>query len=188
MHLCTVLMHNPNFLELDEPTNGLDITTLSILEEYMQNFKGCVIVVSHDRYFMDKVVEHIWVFKGNGEVKDFPGNYTDYREWRAEKTREERMREKAEKEKKGTTKQPEPAKKRDNERRRLTFKEKKELEELNVQLSQLGEEKSQLEAELNSGSLSTDKLYAYSKRISELITLIDEKEMRWLELSEIEEA
>lgn len=188
LHLCTVLMHNPNFLVLDEPTNDLDITTLSILEEYLQNFKGCVIVVSHDRYFMDKVVEHIWVFKGNGEVKDFPGNYTDYREWRAEKTREERMREKAEKEKKGTTKQPEPAKKRDNERRRLTFKEKKELEELNVQLSQLGEEKSQLEAELNSGSLSTDKLYAYSKRISELITLIDEKEMRWLELSEIEEA
>lgn len=186
LHLCTVLMRNPNFLVLDEPTNDLDITTLSVLEEYLQAFKGCVIVVSHDRYFMDKVVEHIWVFKGNGEVKDFPGNYTDYREWKAEKLREERQQEKSEKQQKAPSKQPESSQNRNNSKRRLTFKEKKELEELNNLLPQLEEEKSRLETELSSGTLSTDELYAHSARISELIQLIDEKETRWLELSEIE--
>ncbi len=186
LHLCTVLMRNPNFLVLDEPTNDLDITTLSVLEEYLQAFKGCVIVVSHDRYFMDKVVEHIWVFKGNGEVKDFPGNYTDYREWKAEKLREERQQEKSEKQQKAPSKQPEAPQNRNNSKRRLTFKEKKELEELNNLLPQLEEEKSRLETELSSGTLSTDELYAHSARISELIQLIDEKETRWLELSEIE--
>lgn len=186
LHLCTVLMRNPNFLVLDEPTNDLDITTLSVLEEYLQAFKGCVIVVSHDRYFMDKVVEHIWVFKGDGEVKDFPGNYTDYREWKAEKLREERQQEKTEKQQKAPSKQPESSQNRNNSKRRLTFKEKKELEELNNLLPQLEEEKSRLETELSSGTLSTDELYAHSARISELIQLIDEKETRWLELSEIE--
>lgn len=186
LHLCTVLMRNPNFLVLDEPTNDLDITTLSVLEEYLQAFKGCVIVVSHDRYFMDKVVEHIWVFKGNGEVKDFPGNYTDYREWKAEKLREERQQEKSEKQQKAPSKQPESSQNRNNSKRRLTFKEKKELEELNNLLPQLEEEKSRLETELSSGTLSPDELYAHSARISELIRLIDEKETRWLELSEIE--
>lgn len=179
-------MRNPNFLVLDEPTNDLDITTLSVLEEYLQAFKGCVIVVSHDRYFMDKVVEHIWVFKGNGVVKDFPGNYTDYREWKAEQLREERQWEKTQKEGKTTSKQPNTTPNRNNDKRRLTFKEKKELEELDKLIPQLVEEKTRLETELSSGSLSTEELYAHSTRISELMQLIDEKETRWLELSEIE--
>ncbi len=186
LHLCTVLMRNPNFLVLDEPTNDLDITTLSVLEEYLQGFKGCVIVVSHDRYFMDKVVDHLLVFKGNAVIKDFPGNYTDYREWKADKLREERQQENSEKEKKKQDKRQEKAAAHSNSKRRLTFKEKKELEELDKLLPQLEEEKSRLETELSSGTLSTDELYAHSTRISELIQLIDEKETRWLELSEIE--
>lgn len=186
LHLCTVLMRNPNFLVLDEPTNDLDITTLSVLEEYLQGFKGCVIVVSHDRYFMDKVVDHLLVFKGNAVIKDFPGNYTDYREWKADKLREERQQENSEKEKKKQDKRQEKAAAHSNSKRRLTFKEKKELEELDKLLPQLEEEKSRLETKLSSGALSTDELYAHSTRISELIQLIDEKETRWLELSEIE--
>lgn len=186
LHLCTVLMRNPNFLVLDEPTNDLDITTLSVLEEYLQGFKGCVIVVSHDRYFMDKVVDHLLVFEGNAVIKDFPGNYTDYREWKADKLREERQQENSEKEKKKQDKRQEKAAAHSNSKRRLTFKEKKELEELDKLLPQLEEEKSRLETELSSGTLSTDELYAHSTRISELIQLIDEKETRWLELSEIE--
>lgn len=186
LHLCTVLMRNPNFLVLDEPTNDLDITTLSVLEEYLQGFKGCVIVVSHDRYFMDKVVDHLLVFEGNAVIKDFPGNYTDYREWKADKLREERQQENSEKEKKKQDKRQEKAAAHSNSKRRLTFKEKKELEELDKLLPQLEEEKSRLETKLSSGALSTDELYAHSTRISELIQLIDEKETRWLELSEIE--
>lgn len=186
LHLCTVLMRNPNFLVLDEPTNDLDITTLSVLEEYLQGFKGCVIVVSHDRYFMDKVVDHLLVFKGNAVIKDFPGNYTDYREWKADKLRKERQQENSEKEKKKQDKRQETGATHSNSKRRLTFKEKKELEELDKLLPQLEEEKSRLETELSSGTLSTDELYAHSTRISELIQLIDEKETRWLELSEIE--
>ncbi len=186
LHLCTVLMRNPNFLVLDEPTNDLDITTLSVLEEYLQGFKGCVIEVSHDRYFMDKVVDHLLVFKGNAVIKDFPGNYTDYREWKADKLREERQQENSEKEKKKQDKRQEKAAAHSNSKRRLTFKEKKELEELDKLLPQLEEEKSRLETKLSSGALSTDELYAHSTRISELIQLIDEKETRWLELSEIE--
>lgn len=186
LHLCTVLMRNPNFLVLDEPTNDLDITTLSVLEEYLQGFKGCVIVVSHDRYFMDKVVDHLLVFEGNAVIKDFPGNYTDYREWKADKLRKERQQENSEKEKKKQDKRQETGATHNNSKRRLTFKEKKELEELDKLLPQLEEEKSRLETELSSGTLSTDELYAHSTRISELIQLIDEKETRWLELSEIE--
>lgn len=186
LHLCTVLMRNPNFLVLDEPTNDLDITTLSVLEEYLQGFKGCVIVVSHDRYFMDKVVDHLLVFEGNAVIKDFPGNYTDYREWKADKLRKERQQENSEKEKKKQDKRQETVPPTSNSKRRLTFKEKKELEELDKLLPQLEEEKSRLETELSSGTLSTDELYAHSTRISELIQLIDEKETRWLELSEIE--
>lgn len=186
LHLCTVLMRNPNFLVLDEPTNDLDITTLSVLEEYLQGFKGCVIVVSHDRYFMDKVVDHLLVFEGNTVIKDFPGNYTDYREWKADKLRKERQQENSEKEKKKQDKRQETGATHSNSKRRLTFKEKKELEELDKLLPQLEEEKSRLETELSSGTLSTDELYAHSTRISELIQLIDEKETRWLELSEIE--
>ncbi len=186
LHLCTVLMRNPNFLVLDEPTNDLDITTLSVLEEYLQGFKGCVIVVSHDRYFMDKVVDHLLVFEGNAVIKDFPGNYTDYREWKADKLRKERQQENSEKEKKKQDKRQETGATQSNSKRRLTFKEKKELEELDKLLPQLEEEKSRLETELSSGALSTDELYAHSTRISELIQLIDEKETRWLELSEIE--
>ena len=186
LHLCTVLMRNPNFLVLDEPTNDLDITTLSVLEEYLQGFKGCVIVVSHDRYLMDKVVDHLLVFEGNAVIKDFPGNYTDYREWKADKLRKERQQENSEKEKKKQDKRQETGATHSNSKRRLTFKEKKELEELDKLLPQLEEEKSRLETELSSGTLSTDELYAHSTRISELIQLIDEKETRWLELSEIE--
>lgn len=186
LHLCTVLMRNPNFLVLDEPTNDLDITTLSVLEEYLQGFKGCVIVVSHDRYFMDKVVDHLLVFEGNAVIKDFPGNYTDYREWKVDKLRKERQQENSEKEKKKQDKRQETGATQSNSKRRLTFKEKKELEELDKLLPQLEEEKSRLETELSSGTLSTDELYAHSTRISELIQLIDEKETRWLELSEIE--
>lgn len=186
LHLCTVLMRNPNFLVLDEPTNDLDITTLSVLEEYLQGFKGCVIVVSHDRYFMDKVVDHLLVFEGNAVIKDFPGNYTDYREWKVDKLRKERQQENSEKEKKKQDKRQETGATHSNSKRRLTFKEKKELEELDKLLPQLEEEKSRLETELSSGTLSTDELYAHSTRISELIQLIDEKETRWLELSEIE--
>lgn len=186
LHLCTVLMRNPNFLVLDEPTNDLDITTLSVLEEYLQGFKGCVIVVSHDRYFMDKVVDHLLVFEGNAVIKDFPGNYTDYREWKADKLRKERQQENSEKEKKKQDKRQETGATHSNSKRRLTFKEKKELEELDKLLPQLEEEKSRLETELSSGTLSTDELYAHSTRIYELIQLIDEKETRWLELSEIE--
>lgn len=186
LHLCTVLMRNPNFLVLDEPTNDLDITTLSVLEEYLQGFKGCVIVVSHDRYFMDKVVDHLLVFEGNAVIKDFPGNYTDYREWKADKLRKERQQENSEKEKKKQDKRQETGATHSNSKRRLTFKEKKELEELDKLLPQLEEEKSRLETKLSSGALSTDELYAHSTRISELIQLIDEKETRWLELSEIE--
>lgn len=176
----------PQLLVLDEPTNDLDITTLSVLEEYLQGFKGCVIVVSHDRYFMDKVVDHLLVFEGNAVIKDFPGNYTDYREWKVDKLRKERQQENSEKEKKKQDKRQETGATQSNSKRRLTFKEKKELEELDKLLPQLEEEKSRLETELSSGTLSTDELYAHSTRISELIQLIDEKETRWLELSEIE--
>ena len=180
LYLCTVLMSAPNFLVLDEPTNDLDIDTLQVLEEYLTEFKGCVIVVSHDRYFMDKVVDHIFVFRGNGEIKDFPGNYTDYRDWREE--------EKAVAAKAAAKSKPvkeEATKPESTGKRKMTFKEKREFEELEKEIPLLEEEKQQLEAEMSSGTLSTEALLQKSVRVAELIELIDEKSMRWLELSEL---
>jgi ATP-binding cassette subfamily F protein uup len=181
LYLCTVLMRNPNFLMLDEPTNDLDIMTLNILEEYLQNFRGCVIVVSHDRYFMDKVVDHLLVFNGNADIRDFPGNYTQYRAWRDEKVRagKEAVVSRAPAEEKGS-------KVRLNERRRMTFKEKREFEQLEQEITRLEAEKKALEAALCSGTLPIEQLTAHSKRLPEITGQIDEKTMRWLELSEIE--
>ena len=171
-------MKNPNFLVLDEPTNDLDIITLQVLEEYLQNFKGCVMVVSHDRYFMDKVVDHLLVFNGQGDIRDFPGNYTQYRDWKDVK--EEREKEQAKPHEEKTSRV------RLNDKRKMTFKEKKEFEELENLIAQLEQEKADIEAALCSGTLSVDELTEKSKRLPELNDLIDEKTMRWLELSEIE--
>ena len=184
LYLCTVLMQNPNFLVLDEPTNDLDIVTLQILEEYLQDFPGCVIVVSHDRYFMDKVVDHLLVFKGQGEIKDFPGNYTQYREW-----------EKMEVSNSGTTSTTGSASKtgttvkasyRHDDRRRLSYKEKREMEQLEKDIAALETEKKQIEDALCGGTTSVDDITAMSKRLPVLNDELDEKSMRWLELSEIE--
>lgn len=185
LYLCTVLINNPNFLVLDEPTNDLDIVTLNILEEYLRSFKGCVIVVSHDRYFMDKVVDHLMVFKGNGELKDFPGNYSDYIEWK-NLMEEQKKLEVSEKNKKTKNEAKQIREVTTTSKRRLSFKEKREFEELEILIPRLEEEKSNLEVELSSGTLSNDELLEKSKRISVLIDEIDEKTMRWLELSEIE--
>ncbi len=181
LYLCTVLMSNPNFLVLDEPTNDLDIDTLQVLEEYLCEFKGCIIVVSHDRYFMDKVVDHIFVFKGDGDIKDFPGNYTDYRDW----CEEERITAaKIAAEKTAKTTQVKPSRTTDGVKRKLTFKEQREYEELESEIIVMEEEKSTLEQEMSSGTLDSSTLLAKSKRIAELIDAIDVKTMRWLELSE----
>ena len=184
LYLCTVLMRNPNFLVLDEPTNDLDIQTLQILEEYLQDFPGCVIVVSHDRYFTDKVVDHILVFKGNGEIKDFPGNYTQYRQWLALQTKEEPKSDK----KKSDTARQNSAKtiKEDKPRpRRLSFKEQREMALLEKEIETLEAKQRQLEEELCSGKLSVEELTAKSIRLPKLKEELDEKSMRWLELSEI---
>lgn len=180
LHLCTVLMRNPNFLVLDEPTNDLDIMTLNILEEYLQSFKGCVIVVSHDRYFMDKVVDHLLVFRGNAEIKDFPGNYTDYREWDTLMQEEEQSKKQEQK-----VQQPKTERKTDSDKRKLSFKEQKELEALDKEIPVLELEKSDIEAQLSSGNLSSGAIIEASKRHAELSDIIDEKTMRWLELSDI---
>ena len=182
LYLCTVLMKNPNFLVLDEPTNDLDIVTLQILEEYLQDFPGCVIVVSHDRYFMDKVVDHLLVFKGNGEIKDFPGNYTQYREWLALQPKE--TSEKIQKEQK--TVRENKNRGGINGKRKMTYKEKTEFERLEKEIAVLETEQRQLEEALCSGSLSIDELTEKSKRLPQLKDELDEKTMRWLELSEIE--
>ena len=181
LYLCTVLMANPNFLLLDEPTNDLDIETLQVLEEYLCDFKGCVIVVSHDRYFMDKVVDHVFVFNGEGNIKDFPGNYTEYRDWREEE-KAASLREQAEKAAKNQ--QVKQSYRAADSKRKLTFKEKKEYETLEVEIMELEAEKSLLEQEMCSGTLDNDTLMRKSVRIQQLIGLIDEKSMRWLELSE----
>lgn len=178
LYLCTVLMKNPNFLVLDEPTNDLDIVTLQVLEEYLQNFKGCVIVVSHDRYFMDKVVDHLLVFKGQGDIRDFPGNYSDYREWKVAKAEHDKEKEKPKEEKVQRV--------RLNDRRRMTFKERKEFEQLEKDIAVLEAEKKNIEEALYSGTLSVDELTEKSKRLPKLEEELDEKTMRWLELSEIE--
>ena len=178
LYLCTVLMRNPNFLVLDEPTNDLDIVTLQVLEEYLQNFKGCVIVVSHDRYFMDKVVDHLLVFKGQGDIRDFPGNYSGYRDWKLAKAEHEKEAAKPKEEKTQRV--------RLNDKRRMTFKERKEFEQLEKEIAALEEEKKQIEEALCSGTLSVDELTEKSKRLPLLNDELDEKTMRWLELSEIE--
>ena len=181
LYLCTVLMKNPNFLVLDEPTNDLDIVTLQILEEYLQDFPGCVIVVSHDRYFMDKVVDHLLVFKGNGEIKDFPGNYTQYRQWLALQPKEAAEVAKPAKESKETKERPQ-----NQSKRKFTYKEKMEFERLEKEIAALEEEQQQIEEALCSGSLSVEELTEKSKRLPLLKDELDEKSMRWLELSEIE--
>ena len=187
LHLCTVLMRNPNFLVLDEPTNDLDIVTLNVLEEYLQSFKGCVIVVSHDRYFMDKVVDHLLVFKGNAELKDFPGNYTDFREWNELQEEIEREEKKQESKQKTADNKQQTAdnSRQSQEKRKLTFKEKQEFEALEKEIPLLESEKVNIENQLASGSLSSDEIIKASQRHAEVNDLIDEKTMRWLELSEI---
>ena len=180
LYLCTVLMRNPNFLVLDEPTNDLDIVTLQILEEYLQDFPGCVIVVSHDRYFMDKVVDHLLVFKGQGEIKDFPGNYTQYREFSSGEKEEEKSEKSVKNEKKQPSNNVATAK------RKLSYKEKRELEQLEKDIATLEAEQKQIEEALCGGTTSVDEITALSKRLPVLKDELDEKSMRWLELSEIE--
>ncbi len=182
LYLCTVLMRNPNFLVLDEPTNDLDIVTLQILEEYLQDFPGCVIVVSHDRYFMDKVVDHLLVFKGNGEIKDFPGNYTQYREWASMEDSRESRSSSDSRESRETSK----SSYRHDDRRRLSYKEKREMEQLEKDIAALEAEKKQIEEALCGGTTSVDEITAMSKRLPVLNEELDEKSLRWLELSEIE--
>ena len=184
LYLCTVLMKNPNFLVLDEPTNDLDIVTLQILEEYLQDFPGCVIVVSHDRYFMDKVVDHLLVFRGNGEIRDFPGNYTQYRQWSALQSQSDSAPKKA---KEPATVQEAPERKdRQETKRKFTYKEKREFEQLEHDIAALEEEQRQLEEALCGGTLSVEKITEISKRLPLLKDELDEKSMRWLELSEID--
>ena len=184
LYLCTVLMRSPNFLVLDEPTNDLDIVTLNVLEEYLRNFKGCAIVVSHDRYFMDKVVDHLLVFRGNADIKDFPGNYTQYREWKEVQDQLEKEAEAARRAEIAPTmeKTSRPEK---EQKKKLTFKERKEFEALEVEIPLLEAEKAELETAMSSGTLSNDELLAKSERIATVIEEIDEKTMRWLELSEL---
>lgn len=183
LQLCTVLMKNPNFLVLDEPTNDLDIATLQILEEYLQDFKGCVIVVSHDRYFMDKVVDHLLVFKGEGEIDDFPGNYSEYREWKSLREQEEQQERELHKKESATTKQNTWG---GEKKRKLSFKEKQEMQQLEADIEKLEAEKAEIESALCSGTLSVDDLTEKSKRLPVLSEELDTKSMRWLELSEIE--
>lgn len=181
LYLCSVLIKNPNFLVLDEPTNDLDIMTLNILEDYLQHFRGCVIIVSHDRYFMDKVVDHLLAFRGQADIKDFPGNYSEYREWneiQAELVREKALIDKP------RTEKPQTKLTKPSEKKKLSYKERREFEELDVLIPLLENEKARLEAELSEGNLSNDDLITKSNRIGELIVEIEEKSLRWLELSE----
>ena len=189
LYLCTVLMQNPNFLVLDEPTNDLDIVTLQILEEYLQDFPGCVIVVSHDRYFMDKVVDHLLVFKGQGEIKDFPGNYTQYREWvkmRGDESTETRGCENASNSEKTRTSASSRPRTANVSKRKLSYKEKREMEQLESDIAALEAEQKQIEEALCGGTTSVEEITAMSKRLPLLKDELDEKSMRWLELSEIE--
>lgn len=189
LYLCTVLMRNPNFLVLDEPTNDLDIQTLQVLEEYLQDFAGCVIVVSHDRYFMDKVVDHLLVFKGEGEIQDFPGNYTQYREWSRMQAKDEAEQAKPAKSGNATAESDGAGTaKRDanfENKRKMSYKEKREYEQLTQEIDALTDEQKKLEEELCSGNLSVEELTEKSKRLPEIKDELDEKEMRWLELAEM---
>ncbi len=187
LYLCTVLMKNPNFLVLDEPTNDLDIQTLQVLEEYLQDFPGCVIVVSHDRYFMDKVVDHLLVFQGEGQIKDFPGNYTQYREWSKLKSEEDEQtkgKERGKKTKSDAVKTSKPAE--DNRKKKMSFKEKREFEQLTQDIETLNAERTRITDALSSGTISVERITEMSKRLPILQDELDEKEMRWLELSELE--
>lgn len=183
LYLCTVLMQNPNFLVLDEPTNDLDIITLQVLEEYLRTFQGCVIVVSHDRYFMDKVVDHLLVFRGEGKVDDFSGNYSQYREAEEEREREESAMAAERKAKEAKTAEAAP-RRQHAEKQRLSFKEKKEFEQLELDIETLEAEKTEIESALSSGTISVDEITRLSKRLPVLNDELDEKSMRWLELSE----
>lgn len=185
LYLCTVLMKNPNFLVLDEPTNDLDIKTLQILEEYLQEFPGCVIIVSHDRYFMDKVVDHLLVFKGNGVIKDFPGNYTQYREWMKIEPEPEEPK-KGEATNTVSQRSSGPRDPNANKKRKMTFKEKREFESLEKELETLNTEKKNIEEKLSGSNITVEEITTLSKRLPILNNEIDEKELRWLELSEIE--
>lgn len=185
LYLCTVLMKSPNFLVLDEPTNDLDIVTLQVLEEYLQNFSGCVIIVSHDRYFMDKVVDHVLVFKGNGVVKDFPGNYSQYRAYEEMKAQAERA-ETAASDKNKTAEKAKGKTRQNPEKRKLTFKERRELEELEQDIERLEAEQKSLEQDFAGGALNVEEITEKSKRLNSLKKELDEKSTRWLELSEIE--
>ena len=185
LYLCTVLMKNPNFLVLDEPTNDLDIKTLQILEDYLQEFPGCVIIVSHDRYFMDKVVDHLLVFKGNGVIKDFPGNYTQYREWKKIEPEPEDPK-KGEATNTVSQRSSGPRDPNANKKRKMTFKEKREFESLEKELETLNTEKKNIEEKLSGSNITVEEITTLSKRLPILNNEIDEKELRWLELSEIE--
>ncbi|MBO7496464.1 MAG: ABC-F family ATP-binding cassette domain-containing protein [Salinivirgaceae bacterium] len=179
LYLMTVLMRNPNFLILDEPTNDLDIVTLNVLEDYLSKYDGCVLIVSHDRFFMDKVVDHLFVFEGNGKIKDFPGNYTQYREWKTLQVKSETAAAKPE--------QPQQkGKERNDDKRRMTFKERKEFEQLEADIAQLETEKSEIEAALSGGESDAKRITELSSRFDEVSKLLDQKTDRWIELSEIE--
>lgn len=187
LYLCTVLMRSPNFLILDEPTNDLDIVTLNVLEEYLANFGGCVIVVSHDRYFMDKVVDHLLVMNGDGELQDYPGNYTDFREWKLLKEQEEKEAQNAPSSNpRGTVVENVSAKNKPKTEKapKLSFKEKEEFKQLEIDIPKLEEEKTELETAMSSGTLGNEEIVKKGRRMQEVIDLLDEKEMRWLELSE----
>jgi ATP-binding cassette subfamily F protein uup len=172
-------MQNPNMLILDEPTNDLDIMTLNVLEEYLREFKGCLLIVSHDRYFLDKCVDHLFVFEGDGRIKDFVGQYSEYREYIKEREAEERNTQRS-----ATQQKPQQQRTHDISKRKLSFKEQRELEQLERDLAALAEERATLEGELSSGTLPYDRLTEVSTRIEEIIALTDEKEMRWLELND----
>ncbi len=178
LYLMTILMKNPNFLILDEPTNDLDILTLNVLEDYIQNFKGSTIIVSHDRYFMDKLVDHIFVFEGNGVIKDFPGNYSDYREYNLTRSKEQKIKE-----------EKKPVENIHNAtkpvQRKLSFKEQREFELLTKEIDQLEDEKKEIETFMNSGTSNAEELIAKSNRLGEIFKLVDQKTERWMELSEL---
>ena len=178
LYLLTVLMRNPNMLILDEPTNDLDIMTLNVLEEYLREFKGCLLIVSHDRYFLDKTVDHLFIFEGGGVVKDFVGMYSEYREYSREVEAEERSRQRT------SSPKPQPQRTHDTSKRKLSFKEQRELEQIEAELKDLGQERAALEAELSGGNLGFERLTELSKRIEEVIATIDQRELRWLELNE----
>ena len=182
LYLCTILMQSPNFLILDEPTNDLDIMTLQVLEEYLQQFEGCVIVVSHDRYFMDKIAEHLLVFEGAGRVTNFPSSYSDYMEWKVLKENQEKAAAAAAAKAKPAAQNAQPAATKTSAK--LTFKEKREMEQIEQEMEQLEQEKAQLEQELNSGTLPYDQLQQKSARIGQIMERTDEITLRWLELSE----